>query len=43
MSTGLIVFFVITSIVGVGVAVIFSVDSIGAKIFGQGERDKEIK
>ncbi|CAI6149478.1 MAG: hypothetical protein SPLUMA2_SPLUMAMAG2_00855 [uncultured Sulfurimonas sp.] len=37
MSTGLIVFFVITSIIGVGV-VVFSVDSIGAKIFGTDDK-----
>ncbi len=38
MSTGLIVFFVITSIIGVGVVVVFSVDSIGAKIFGTDDK-----
>ena len=38
MSIGLIVFFVITSIIGVGVVVVFSVDSIGAKIFGTDDK-----
>jgi len=42
MSTGLIIFFVVTTILGIGIAVIFSVDSIGAKIFGQA-KDKEKK
>ncbi len=33
MSTGLILFFVVTTIIGIAVVVVFSVDSIGAKIF----------
>lgn len=41
MSTGLIIFFVVTTILGVGVAVIFSVDSIGAKIFGQDNKEEK--
>ncbi len=38
MSTGLIVFFVITTVIGIGVVVVFSVDSIGAKIFGADDK-----
>ena len=34
MDTGLILFFVGASIFGVGIAVIFSVDSISGKILG---------
>ncbi len=34
MDTGLILFFVGASIFGVGIAVIFSVDSISGKLFG---------
>ncbi len=41
MSTGLIVFFVITTIIGIAVVVVFSVDSIGAKCFGADDKRKE--
>ncbi len=41
MSTGLIIFFVITTIIGIGVVVVFSVDSISAKIFGADDRGKK--
>ena len=34
MDTGLIIFFIGASIFGVGIAVVFSVDSISGKIFG---------
>nr|WP_275851719.1 hypothetical protein [Sulfurimonas sp. SAG-AH-194-C20] len=41
MSTGLILFFVITTVIGIGVVVVFSVDSIGAKIFNpEDKREK---
>ena len=41
MDTGLILFFVGASIFGVGIAVIFSVDSISGKIFGAKEKTDE--
>ena len=41
MDTGLIIFFIATTIIGLGVAVIFSVDSIGAKIFGEENSKKK--
>ena len=40
MSTGLMLFFGITTILGIAVVIIFSVDSIGAKIFGDDTRKK---
>lgn len=41
MDTGLIIFFVITTIIGIGVVIVFSVDSISAKIFGADNREKK--
>jgi len=41
MDTGLIIFFIGASVFGVGIAVIFSVDSISGKIFGAKDKDTE--
>lgn len=41
MQTELIIFFVVVGIIGAAIAVIFSVDSISGKIFG--DEDKRAK
>jgi len=39
IDTGLIIFFAVVGVLGLGVAVIFSVDGLSAKIFGQNKED----
>jgi len=47
MSTGLIIFFILASIFGVAIAVIFSIDGLSGKLFSgfatDDREDKEIK
>lgn len=38
MSTGLIIFFGITTLLGIAVVIVFSVDSIGAKLFSSDDK-----